>query len=84
MNHDHGEHHHYDHHHHEEDRPAELSLYEKLVMLLKHYIRHSRDHARPIRTGPKKVAVESKGEVPVVLNPDIAPRLGIDEKESTL
>lgn len=73
-------HDHDDHHHHEHDRPAELSSDQKLVKLLEHWIRHNQDHAKTYSDWAAKAAVESKGEVAVLLNEAVSLTLDLNRR----
>ncbi len=77
-------HHHHDRddhqHPHEHGRPAELSFDEKLVKLLEHWIRHNRDHAKTYSDWAGKAAVESKGEVSVLLSEAVSLTLDLNRR----
>jgi hypothetical protein len=78
--HDH-HHDHDDHHHHHDHQPsAELSFDQKLIKLLEHWIRHNQDHAKTYSDWAEKAAVESKGEVAVLLNEAVSLTLDLNRR----
>jgi hypothetical protein len=67
---------HDDHHHPDHGHPAELSLDDKLIKLLEHWIRHNQEHAKTYGDWAEKAAADSKEEVSILLNEAV--RLSID------
>jgi hypothetical protein len=50
---------HDDHHHPDHGHPAELSLDDKLIKLLEHWIRHNQEHAKTYGDWAEKAAADS-------------------------
>ena len=73
-------HDHDDHHRHEHDRSAELSFDQKLAKLIEHWIRHNQEHAKTYSDWAAKAAVESQGEVAVLLNEAVSLTLDLNRR----
>jgi hypothetical protein len=75
---------HYDHddhhHHHDHGHPAELSLDDKLIKLLEHWIRHNQEHAKTYGDWAEKAAADSKGEVSILLNEAVSLSMDLNRK----
>ena len=57
--HDHHHHHHHahpdDHHPHDHDAPPQMTIAEKAVKLLEHWIRHNQDHSKTYLEWAEKI-----------------------------
>jgi hypothetical protein len=74
-------HNHDDHHHpHDHEHPVALSFDQKMVKLIEHWIRHNQDHAKTYSDWAEKAALESKGEVAVLLNEAVSLTLELNRK----
>ncbi len=59
MSHDHD----HDHHHHSHDQSSELSIEEKLVKLLAHWMQHNEEHAKSYEMWAQRATSHGLGEV---------------------
>ena len=74
---------HHDHQHHSshnDNSPAELAFDEKLTRLLEHWIRHNQEHAQTYSDWAEKAAVDSKGEVAILLNEAVSLSMDLQRK----
>jgi hypothetical protein len=71
---------HDDHHHPDHGHPAELSLDDKLIKLLEHWIRHNQEHAKTYGDWAEKAAADSKGEVSILLNEAVSLSIHLNRK----
>ena len=65
---------------HHDHPPAELSFDEKLIKLLEHWIRHNQEHAKTYGDWAEKAAVDSKGEVSILLNEAVSLSMDLNRK----
>ena len=71
----------YDHDdHHDHGHPAELSLDDKLIKLLEHWIRHNQEHAKTYGDWAEKAAAGSKREVSILLNEAVSLSMDLNRK----
>jgi hypothetical protein len=74
---------HHDHQHprdHHDNPPSELSFDEKLIKLLELWIRHNQEHAKTYGDWAEKAAVDSKGEVSILLNEAVRLTMDLNRK----
>jgi hypothetical protein len=68
------------HHHHDNGHQAELSLDDKLIKLLEHWIRHNQEHAQTYSDWAEKAAADSKGEVATLLKEAVSLSMDLQRK----
>ena len=71
---------HDDHHHPDHGHLAELSLDDKLIKLLEHWIRHNQEHAKTYGDWAEKAAAGSKREVSILLNEAVSLSIDLNRK----
>lgn len=62
----HHDHHHHDHHHSHGEH-SEMSMEEKLVKLLEHWMQHNEEHAKSYELWAKRAASDGLNEVAALL-----------------
>ena len=68
-NHDHDHHHSHDHHHnHDHDVQSTLSFDEKMIKLLKHWIKHNDEHAETYRDWSQKAKQKEMNDTASLLD----------------
>lgn len=66
----HHDHHHHDHHHdhhHSQDGSSEMSMGEKLVKLLGHWMQHNEEHAKSYELWAQRAAEDGLTEVAALI-----------------
>lgn len=68
------------HHHHDHEIHSTLSFDEKMVKLLKHWIKHNDDHARTYRDWAQKAKEKKKSKAALMLEDAAEMTLSISKK----
>ena len=69
-----------DHHHHDHDSHDEISFDEKLLKILRHWIKHNEDHALNYRNWAEKAKANGRGNAADLLETAADMSLAINEK----
>ena len=78
-NHDHHHDHHHNHEHHHNTETS-LTFEEKMIKLLKHWIKHNEDHAVTYREWAEKATTANMTEIPSLLDDAAKMNISINKK----
>jgi hypothetical protein len=73
-------HHHDHHHHHHKDAESELTVLEKAVKMIEHWIKHNQDHSKTYREWADKLKKENLPAAAALIDEVAASHDGINDK----